>query len=456
MVREEDILEALRNIIDPDFNKDIVSLGFVQNVRIKEDEVSLDIHLTTPACPVKNEFQRAAEEAVRRIKGVRQVKVNMTSTQKPSAAFKDIPGTLNDVKSIVAVSSCKGGVGKSTVAAYLAQDLAGRGFKVGLVDADIYGPSVPALFGLQNAAVYVNEEKQLIPVEKNGLKIMSFGFLLGDGPAVMRGPMVSQYIQQMLHTTLWGDLDYLFIDMPPGTGDVHLTITQSVRLSGAVIVTTPQTLSLIDVARGILMFEKVSVPILGVIENMAYFICDGCGKRHMIFGADGPSSAPLQPNGEARPKGGRKSLEERFGIETLAELPLSARFTHRVTPEAVRDGLIRQAVDRTVMALGKSSILQKQVPQIRFDDGKVTLAWADGNTLDVDNRRLRLNCRCALCVDETTGKQILKPEDVRPDISPREIMPLGNYAVGITWNDGHASGIYPYQSLREMARAAIL
>lgn len=356
MITEKDVLDSLRSIIDPDFNKDIVSLGFVQNVEIKEDEVSLDIRLTTPACPVKNEFQRAAEEALRRLKGVRQVTVNMTSTQKPSAGFKGMPGTLDGIKSIVAVSSCKGGVGKSTVAGYLAQELAGRGFKVGLVDADIHGPSVPALFGLQNAAVYVNEEKQLIPVEKNGLKIMSFGFLLGDGPAVMRGPMVSQYLQQMLHTTAWGELDYLFIDMPPGTGDVQLTITQSVRLSGAVIVTTPQTLSLIDVARGILMFEKVSVPILGVIENMAYFICDGCGKKHTIFGT-----------------GGRKSLEERFGIETLAELPLSARFTHHVTPEAVRDDLIRQAVDRTVMALGKSSILQKQVPQIRFDAQKVTL-----------------------------------------------------------------------------------
>ncbi|OGX25542.1 MAG: hypothetical protein A3D10_08480, partial [Omnitrophica WOR_2 bacterium RIFCSPHIGHO2_02_FULL_48_11] len=266
MINEQVVLKALSQIIDPDFNRDIVSLGFIKNMKLEGAKVSFDIALTTPACPVKSEFQRQAEQFVGAVPGIKEVKVNMTSQpfQRPATA-QDVPDTLTQVRSIIAVSSCKGGVGKSTVAAYLAQELARRGFKVGLVDVDIHGPSIPTIFNLSKAEVYVNEKKQFLPIVKNNLKIMSFGFLLGDAPAVMRGPIVSRYVQQILHGTAWGELDYLFIDMPPGTGDVQLTITQTVRLNGAVIVTTRQTLSLVDVARGILMFEKVEVPILGVI-----------------------------------------------------------------------------------------------------------------------------------------------------------------------------------------------
>lgn len=342
--------------------------------------------------------------------------------------------TLDTVKSIIAVSSCKGGVGKSTVAACIAQNLAGRGLKVGLLDADLHGPSVPALFNLRNVTVFLNEQKQLVPLEHNGLKIMSFGFLLGDAPAVMRGPMVTQYIQQILHRTAWGQLDYLFIDMPPGTGDVQLTITQSVRLNGAVIVTTPQTLSLVDVARGILMFEKVSVPILGVIENMSYFICPDCSSKHAIFGS---------------PAG--KSLQERFGVEILAAWPLSDKFIHSVSPELTGDPLVRETVDKVLVALERIGGEQRVIPKVEFDQDYVTLTLPDGTRTRVANRDLRLSCGCALCVDERSGKQLLKEKDVRPDIAPQMITPLGNYAIGITWNDRHSSGIYPYRSIRELA-----
>ena len=342
--------------------------------------------------------------------------------------------TLDTVRSVIAVSSCKGGVGKSTVAAYIAQGLAGRGFKVGLLDADIHGPSIPSLFDLRNTTVSVNERKQFIPVEKNHLKIMSFGFLLGDAPAVMRGPMVTQYIQQILNRTAWGELDYLLIDMPPGTGDVQLTITQSVRLNGAVIVTTPQTLSLIDVARGILMFEKVSVPILGVVENMSYFICPDCSAKHAIFGSHAS-----------------KSLQERFGVEILAAWPLSDKFIHSVTPELAQDPLVRETVDKVLAALEKAGTQQRVIPKVEFDQNYVTLTWPDGTQTRVANRDLRLSCGCALCVDERSGKQLLKEKDVRLDIAPREITPLGNYAIGITWNDRHSSGIYPYKNILEEA-----
>lgn len=434
MATEQNILQALEGIIDPDFNKDIVSLGFVKNIKINGGSVSFDIELTTPACPVKGEFQRQAKEAVIAIDGVTDVTVEMTSQKPGEREALNAKSTLKDIRSIIAVSSCKGGVGKSTIAAQLSSELASRGFKVGLVDVDIHGPSIPSLFNLNGATICQNEKKQIIPIEKNNLKIMSFGFLLGDAPAVIRGPIVSQYVQQVLHNTAWGELDYLFIDMPPGTGDVQLTVTQTVQLNGAVIVTTPQTLSLIDVTRGILMFEKVSVPILGLIENMSFFQCDECDKKHYIFG-----------------KNTRQSLNERFGIDLLVELPLLKEMILPIG-ESKSNNFITQAVDKVVMALGKSSITQTQVPAIKFDHKNVTLNWDNGERIIVSNRDLRLSCRCALCVNENTGEKILKEEDVGEDIAPTAITPLGNYAIGIVWNDRHSSGIYPYKNIKELEK----
>ena len=444
MVKESEILQTLKKVIDPDFNKDIVSLGFVQNIKIDGGKVAFDIALTTPACPVKSEFQAQAEQLVGRLSGVKEVHVNMTTlpnvipqvqTGSNMAAPSD---ALKGVRSIIAVSSCKGGVGKSTTAALFAIELAQRGFKVGLIDADIHGPSIPTLFDLIHPEVYVNKDKQFIPIEKHGMKIMSFGFLLGDAPAVMRGPIVTRYIQQLIYQTAWGELDYLFIDMPPGTGDIQLTITQTVKLSGAVIVTTPQTLSLVDVSRGILMFEKVEVPILGIVQNMSYFVCDNCNKKHFIFGGSHSGS-----------------LLDRFGLETLAEIPLLPQFTMKFD-EPLRNQYIMDAVDKTVRALGKISIQQKQVPTIKFDAEHTYLTWPDGTQSTVSNRDLRLSCRCALCMNELTGEQILKPQSIKSDIAPTKISTLGNYAIGIDWNDGHSSGIYPYKSIKELTTAGNL
>lgn len=435
-VTEKDILNALENIIDPDFNKDIVSLGFVKNINIDEGDVSFDIELTTPACPVKDEFKRQAIEAVSSLDSINNVIVSMTSQKPRKKEALNSKSTLKDVRSIIAISSCKGGVGKSTLAAQLSSELAQRGFKVGLVDVDIHGPSIPTLFNLTNTTIYQNEQKQFIPVEKNNLKIMSFGFLLGDAPAVMRGPMVTQYVQQILHNTAWGELDYLFIDMPPGTGDIQLTVTQTVQLSGAVIVTTPQTLSLIDVARGILMFEKVNVPILGLIENMSYFHCDECDKKHALFGSSS-----------------QRSLQDRFGIDLLIELPILKEMNTPIEkPES--NSFIVEAVDKVIMALGKNTITQKSIPEIKFNNKNITLNWSDGDQLTVSNRDLRLSCQCALCVNETTGKKILKEGDVNDNIAPTAITPLGNYALGITWNDRHSSGIYPYKMIKKLMQPA--
>ena len=330
------------------------------------------------------------------------------------------PFGLSNVKHVLAVSSCKGGVGKSTVAAGLARALSAQGLKTGLLDADIHGPSVPTLFNLLSVQVHANEFKMMVPLQAQGLKLMSFGFLLGDAPAVMRGPIVTRYTQQLLLQTDWGELDYLIIDMPPGTGDVQLTITQSIRLSGAVIVTTRQTLSLVDVARGILMFEKVSVPILGIVENMAYFICDSCAKKHYLFGDS-------------------QTVQQRFGVETLVEIP--------IIPSLALEPFMAQGAQAVLKAIEAQAQVKEALPQVSFDAQHIFLKFTDGRQMQIQNRQLRLSCMCALCVNEISGQKLINSAKIRPDIAPKEITPLGNYALGITWNDGHSSGIYPYTML---------
>lgn len=433
MITVQKILDQLKKIIDPDLHKDIVTLGFVQNVRIDGGNIHFDIVLTTPACPIKEDFRKQAEDLVGTIDGVKTVTVHLTSAKRVVQP-QEQSSTLDEIGSIIAISSCKGGVGKSTIAAHFAQELASRKFKVGLVDCDIHGPSLPSLFNLKNVQLHVNQKKQLIPIEKNGLKLMSFGFILGDAPAVMRGPIVTRYIQQILFNTAWGELDYLFIDMPPGTGDVQLTITQSLALDGAVIVTTPQTLSLIDVSRGILMFEKVNVPILGVVENMAYFICDNCQAKHYIFGSHQ-----------------KHTLKERFGIESLGEIPLNAELTHNMD-DVKSNPYIEESVNKMIRSLGRSQMEEKDLPQITFNAQEITLTWKNGKTQKVNNRQLRLNCQCALCINELTGEKILQEKNIRPDIAPTEIRPLGNYALAINWNDGHTSGIYSYELIENVSR----
>ncbi|VAX34931.1 [4Fe-4S] cluster assembly scaffold protein Mrp (=ApbC) [hydrothermal vent metagenome] len=337
--------------------------------------------------------------------------------------------STENVKSIIAISSCKGGVGKSTVSALLALDLVKKGYKVGLVDADIYGPSLPSLFHLHNTTVYTNEKKEILPIEKNGLKLMSFGFLLGDAPAVLRGPLTTRYIQQILGQTAWGELDYLLIDMPPGTGDIQLTITQMVQLSAAVIVTTPHTLSLVDVARGILMFEKVNVPILGIIENMSFFQCDQCDKKHYPFG---------KMTGK---------LKDRFGLDSLAQWPLLPPLVNNLENPS-DENLINETTTQLLKALETLTERKGHTPNVQFDTKKITLTWSDGSTICVSNRDLRLSCKCALCIDELTGAKLLKEDTIKDDIAAKSVTPLGNYAVSIQWNDGHSSGIYPYSQLQ--------
>lgn len=431
MLQEQDILQALKAIQDPDLHRDIVSLGFVKNIHISEDSVSLSIELTTPACPVKNEFKSAAEQILLSLPGIDSAQVTMTSRPAPVRQISD--SGLSGVKNIIAVASCKGGVGKSTVAANLAAELSVRGFATGLLDTDIFGPSLPTLFQLHNIPVQQLPNNWIQPVEHNGLKLMSFGFLFSDQPVVMRGPMVSGYIQQILHTVAWGDLDYLILDLPPGTGDIQLTITQSIRVTGAVIVTTPQSLAIVDVARGIQMFEKVSVPMLGVVENMSWFVCPQCDTRHHLFG-----------------DGSRTPFEERFGLPTLAQLPIEKNLTEGLAAYQSHQAVVSMT-DQVARALGARTAGTQTVPVAVIDSTQIKVTWDDGSTTSVSAASLRAACQCANCVDEYSGAPLLDPQDIPLDIHALEIQPIGHYAVSIKWSDGHDSGIYSWQLIRKTA-----
>jgi ATP-binding protein involved in chromosome partitioning len=304
------ILNALRPIVDPDFGKSIVDLGFIKDLKIDGGGVSFAIELTTPACPIKAEFEKAARERVLALDGVDDVQVSMTSQTRgrTTAAQTQAADVLPGVKNVVAVASGKGGVGKSTTALNLALALGVAGARVGLMDADVYGPSIPLLTGVQGRPQADGERIQ--PLEKYGLKLMSMGFFVTeDSPVIWRGPMVHGLIGQFLKDVDWGELDYLIVDMPPGTGDAALTLTQQAPLSGAVIVTTANDLSLIDARKGLTMFQKVQVPVLGIIENMSYFTPpDLPDRKYYIFGEGG----------------GRRTAGE-LGVDFLGEVPIDPR-----------------------------------------------------------------------------------------------------------------------------------
>jgi ATP-binding protein involved in chromosome partitioning len=301
---EQLVLDALRQIKDPDLHKDIVTLGFIKDLRIEGGDVSFRIVLTTPACPVKQEMEDAARELVGALAGVTAVSVKMDAEVPKGRGLGDkvsVPG----VRNIIAVSSGKGGVGKSTVAVNVAVALALDGARVGLMDADVYGPNVPIMLGASEARPEVDVNK-LIPIEAYGVKLMSMAFLQpGDKPMIVRGPILHGLVKQFLSDVKWGELDYLIVDMPPGTGDVQLSLAQLVPVQGAVLVTTPQDVAIADVRRALRMFETVAVPVLGIVENMSYFLAPDTGTRYNIFG-----------------EGGGQKLADTYHVPFLGAIPL--------------------------------------------------------------------------------------------------------------------------------------
>ncbi len=306
-VSKDMVLAALSRIEDPDLRRDIVSLGFVkaEDINICGENVSVRIMLTTPACPVRDKMQREAEELILALPGVERVEVNMEASVRSTAAMRG-PQPVEGVRNIIAVASNKGGVGKSTVAVSLALALSRFGSKVGLLDADLTGPNVPTMIGLPPG---FQAETGLSIVERFGLRVASIGFLLKRGlPVVWRGPMIGQGVRQLLHDLPWaeqGDLDYLVVDLPPGTSDASMSMAQEAPIAGVVIVTTPNAVSLEDAMKAVGMFEKLNVPLFGVVENMSYFICPHCDERTDIFG-----------------HGGAEGVARELGLDFLGKIPV--------------------------------------------------------------------------------------------------------------------------------------
>ena len=388
------------------------------------------------------------------------------------------PEKLPGIRHIIAVGSGKGGVGKSTVSVNLALALQQLGASVGIVDADILGPSIPGMLGIPTGEPpAMTPENRMIPAERHGLKVVSMGMLTGDDkPAVLRGPMVGKYLKMFVGGVQWGPLDYLILDLPPGTGDTQLTLAQSMPLSGVVIVTTPQAVSLKIARRGLRMFEKVQVPILGIIENMRGFTCPHCGEGTDIFR-----------------HGGGEQMSQEIGVPFLGALPLdidvvtcgdegrpivvdqpksvSARVYAAIAVELV--GQLHTAVATLKPFVWKWDINEgapawledavrpagarnTPVGLRRRDPRTLSILWEDGHRDDFDVRDLRLSCHCALCVDEMSGRKLLDPKTVRADVSPHQIVSVGNYAIGFDWNDGHNSGIHSFNDLRALGEHAMM
>jgi len=324
MVTEQAVLTALARIHDPDLHRDIVSLGFIKHVHIVGGKVSFTIELTTPACPVRKQMEEAARAAVAALPGVHEVDVSMSS--RVTTSHDRQSDFLPEVRNTIAVASGKGGVGKSTVAANLAVALRQAGASVGLMDADVYGPCIPKLMGASDALQHTGNGKVVPPVQ-HGVKIMSMGFFLPKNEAVIwRGPMLHKMIQEFLGRVEWGELDYLVIDLPPGTGDVQLSLCQTIPLTGAVIVSTPQDMALEVASKAILMFRKLNVPILGIVENMSYYMCSHCGQRDDIFG-----------------HGGAREASARADMPFLGEIPLASAI--RASSDGGRPVVLGSAAD---------------------------------------------------------------------------------------------------------------
>jgi ATP-binding protein involved in chromosome partitioning len=298
------VLEALRAVRDPDLHQDIVTLGFVKDLKICGGNVAFSIELTTPACPVKDLMKAQAERAVAALPGVAKVAIEMTARVTQSRPVLGNKGMIPGVKNVLAVSSGKGGVGKSTIAVNLACSLQRSGARVGILDADVYGPNVPLMLGVTGQPTVV--DKKIVPFERHGLQVMSMALLVAeDQPVIWRGPMLHSAVRQFLFDVAWHDLDYLVVDLPPGTGDAQLSLSQQAHLMGAVIVTTPQDVSVLDVRKAIRMFQTVNVPVLGVVENMSWFTPPGTTERYHLFG-----------------EGGGAKIEREFGVPLLGQVPI--------------------------------------------------------------------------------------------------------------------------------------
>ncbi|MGE3260572.1 MAG: P-loop NTPase [Bacteriovoracia bacterium] len=451
------VLDALRKVTDPETGKDLVTLGLVANVRVQDGKVSFDIYLPSLANEQRDQIRAACVSAVKNIPGVSAVMPNIFQKPKPRVVHgaQAVPG----VNHVIVVGSGKGGVGKSTTAVNLAMALKKLGHKVGLLDADIYGPSVPTMLGQHFPRGSEGTQPQMddnliVPFEMLGIKVISLGLLIGrDQPTVWRAPMATKMIQQFLLGVKWGELDYLLIDLPPGTGDIQLSLSQQSNLTGAIVVTTPQQVAIEIARKGLLMFRHVGVPILGLIETMSGFACSDCGATTSIFG-----------------EGGAKKLAAEDSVPLIGQIPVDAalvRACDEGEPIVIRDPrspsaqAYMQAATRmiaTIEAMTSDPTQKDIVPlaveplpaEIEGGNHKLAIYWSDGQKYTYEAKALRFHCPCAVCVDEFSGERKITETSIPKDISLEKALPVGRYGVNLIWNDKHATGIYTYRYLREL------
>lgn len=449
-ITESMVLDALRNVKDPDLGRDIVALGFVKDVKICDGLVGFTIELTTPACPVREQMKSQAQQYVSRIPGVTDVNVKMTAQVRPTGAQmreKLIP----KVKNIIPVGSGKGGVGKSTVAANLALALHRMGARVGLMDADVYGPSIPNIMGVKGQVKA--ENNKMLPLMQHGIGVMSMGFFLPEHEAaIMRGPMLHKAIEQFLGQVEWGELDYLLVDLPPGTGDVQLSLCQIIPLTGAVVVSTPQDVALKVAQKAITMFRKLQCPILGLVENMSYYVCPHCGQQDNIFSSGGAQRYCMM---NSVPFLGAIPLATRIRETADSGAPIVVSDPTSELAQAYMKVAEQMAAQVSVQALSA----QGMTPSDRITPVEVSqparqqlkIKWKDGAESLLNAFDLRANCHCATCVDEMTGAKLLKLESIPKDVWPVSISPVGRYGIHINWSDGHSTGIFTFDRLRQLS-----
>jgi len=454
------VLDSLRKVTDPTSGKDIVSLGLIANIKIQSGKVSFDLHVPHNSENHQELFRKEAISAVKHIAGVAAVMPNILKKPKPRIVHgaQAVPG----VSHVIVVGSGKGGVGKSTSSVNIAMALQKLGYKIGLMDADIYGPSVPTMMGKNfprnedgSMKAPATEDGQLIPFDMQGMKVISLGLLIAkDQPTVWRAPMATKMIQQFLTGVKWGTLDFLIIDLPPGTGDIQLTLSQQSNLTGAIVVTTPQQVAIDIAKKGLLMFQHVGVPILGVIETMSGFACGDCGAITSIFG-----------------EGGAKKLSTESAVPLLGQIPVDialVRACDEGEPIVLRDPKspsaqaymqvatkIIASVESMGTGIGDEEIVPLAVeglPPTGVDGSqhKLAIYWSDGQKYTYDARELRFRCPCAVCVDEFSGERRITIDNVDQSVHLEKALPVGRYGVNLVWSDKHSTGIYTYKYLREL------
>lgn len=450
-VTEQDVLRALTLVKPSGLEQDIVTSGFVRNLKIDGSAVSFDILVSAAARLLKDKIREAAQQAVIQLPNVSDALVNVTVEQplaSPPQAMAQERAGISGVRHIIVVGSGKGGVGKSTVCVNLAVAIAQSGARVGLLDADIYGPSIPTLMGVKED-LGMTRDHRIAPHTAHGVRFVSMGYFApGDKPMIWRGPMAHKAVQEQLFRVDWGMLDYLLIDLPPGTGDVHLTLAQAVAVTGAVIVSTPQDIGLMISMKTLRMFQTTNVPILGLVENMSYYKCACCGNREEIFG-----------------HGAVLEAAQKLGIPFLGEIPIDTRIRVRsdsgmpiveADPESPpakayqhMASLLIAAINRPEAAVG-SPRPNQPVEIKKLGETELLITWSDNHISHYPMAYLREQCPCAACVDEWTREKRLAPGSIPHTIQIKRMDHVGQYAVRFAWSDGHDTGIYSFEHLRQL------